>query len=108
MGISPESAGADSIITEGDGFFVPQARGIYQAIAICWSSNVYIPELGHRFWKLTLQVSSLCTMRIDLKDVKLSPTRFWGGIKPGWSRHYQFGEFPRQAPRLKSVDCQQP
>jgi hypothetical protein len=65
----PSSANADPIITEGDGFFVPQARGIYQAIATCWSSTVYIPELGHRFWKLTLQVSSLSIMRIVISKI---------------------------------------
>lgn len=33
-----------------------QAMAVLMAISRCWSPEVYIPELGHRFWKLTLQV----------------------------------------------------
>ncbi|KAF8313136.1 hypothetical protein DL93DRAFT_2168071 [Clavulina sp. PMI_390] len=42
----------------GDNFFAPEARGIYLAVATCWSSTVFVPELGYRFWKLTLQILS--------------------------------------------------
>jgi hypothetical protein len=34
------------------------ASAVVSSIAKCWSSDVFIPELGHRFWKLTLQVCS--------------------------------------------------
>ncbi|KIM30529.1 hypothetical protein M408DRAFT_22024 [Serendipita vermifera MAFF 305830] len=33
-----------------------QASAVMSSIARCWSSDVFIAELGHRFWKLTLQI----------------------------------------------------
>ncbi|CAE6517893.1 unnamed protein product [Rhizoctonia solani] len=39
-------------------FATPQANVVYSAIKSCWSTQVYIPELGHRFWRLTLQLLS--------------------------------------------------
>ncbi|CAE6448860.1 unnamed protein product [Rhizoctonia solani] len=39
-------------------FATPQANAVYTAIKSCWSTQVYIPELGHRFWRLTLQLLS--------------------------------------------------
>lgn len=33
-----------------------QASAVLAAISRCWDKDVFIPELGHRFWKLTLQV----------------------------------------------------
>lgn len=41
-------------------FFTQQASTIVACITICWSDEVFIPDLGHRFWRLTLQVSQ-CT-----------------------------------------------
>ncbi|CCO27036.1 Conserved oligomeric Golgi complex subunit 2 Short=COG complex subunit 2 [Rhizoctonia solani AG-1 IB] len=40
---------------EKQDFATPQAAAIYSAIKSCWSTQVYVPELGHRFWRLTLQ-----------------------------------------------------
>lgn len=37
-------------------FVTPQVAAIWDAISTCWSAQVYIPELGHRFWKFHLQV----------------------------------------------------
>ncbi|THH20409.1 hypothetical protein EW146_g922 [Bondarzewia mesenterica] len=39
-------------------FVMSQSAAIWVAITTCWSGEVYIPELGHRFWKLTLQLLS--------------------------------------------------
>lgn len=37
-------------------FTTPQAAAVFEAIRTCWSQDVCIPEIGHRFWRLTLQV----------------------------------------------------
>lgn len=34
----------------------PQAQGVIEAIRTCWRDDVYLDELGHRFWRLTLQI----------------------------------------------------
>lgn len=34
----------------------PQAQGVIEAVRTCWRDDVYLDELGHRFWRLTLQV----------------------------------------------------
>ncbi|KAG8838438.1 hypothetical protein FRC18_004718 [Serendipita sp. 400] len=34
----------------------PQATGVLYAISSCWSPDIYITELAHRFWRLTLQI----------------------------------------------------
>ncbi|THH02289.1 hypothetical protein EW026_g562 [Hermanssonia centrifuga] len=39
-------------------FATAQAAAIWEAITSCWSAQLYIPELDHRFWKLTLQLIS--------------------------------------------------
>jgi hypothetical protein len=39
-----------------DPFVTNQAAAVWVAISSCWSAEVYIPELSHRFWKFTLQV----------------------------------------------------
>lgn len=39
-------------------FVTAQAAAVWEAISTCWSAQVYIPELGHRFWKFHLQVGS--------------------------------------------------
>ncbi|KAF7288139.1 Conserved oligomeric Golgi complex subunit 2-like [Mycena chlorophos] len=35
-----------------------QAAAVWIAITACWSAEVFIPELSHRFWRLTLQFLS--------------------------------------------------
>ncbi|THH26420.1 hypothetical protein EUX98_g7769 [Antrodiella citrinella] len=39
-------------------FVTTQGAAVWDAIASCWSAQVYIPELSHRFWKLNLQLLS--------------------------------------------------
>ncbi|EPT04594.1 hypothetical protein FOMPIDRAFT_1140249 [Fomitopsis schrenkii] len=39
-------------------FATVQGAVVWDAIQTCWSAPVYIPELSHRFWKLTLQLLS--------------------------------------------------
>ncbi|KDQ57488.1 hypothetical protein JAAARDRAFT_177682 [Jaapia argillacea MUCL 33604] len=39
-------------------FVTPQAAAVWQAVTTCWSAEVYIPDLGFRFWKFTLQLLS--------------------------------------------------
>lgn len=36
-------------------FFTLQAVSVANAAEACWSDNVYLADLGHKFWKLTLQ-----------------------------------------------------
>ena len=40
-------------------FVTSQGAASWDAINACWSAQVFIPDLGHRFWKLTLQVCFL-------------------------------------------------
>ncbi|TFY83578.1 hypothetical protein EWM64_g449 [Hericium alpestre] len=47
-------------------FVTAQGAAIWTAITTCWSGEVYIPQLGHRFWKLTLQL--LCRYRVWLES----------------------------------------
>lgn len=37
-------------------FTTSQAAAVYEAIRTAWHQDVCIPEIGHRFWRLTLQV----------------------------------------------------
>ncbi|GLB37458.1 putative protein with domain of unknown function (DUF3510) [Lyophyllum shimeji] len=39
-------------------FATPQANAVWVAITGCWSAEVFIPELCHKFWRLTLQILS--------------------------------------------------
>ncbi|KAK1230452.1 hypothetical protein PQX77_006462 [Marasmius sp. AFHP31] len=41
-----------------DTFKTTQASDIWIAVTACWSAEVFIPELSHRLWKLTLQLFS--------------------------------------------------
>ncbi|KDN46181.1 hypothetical protein RSAG8_04408, partial [Rhizoctonia solani AG-8 WAC10335] len=69
-------------------FTTSQANAIYTAIKICWSTQVYIPELGHRFWRLTLQLLSRYRTWMDaslpLKDTSAAqPGRVTTLATPG-------------------------
>ncbi|CAE6415454.1 unnamed protein product [Rhizoctonia solani] len=69
-------------------FTTPQANAIYTAIKSCWSTQVYIPELGHRFWRLTLQLLSRYRTWMDaalpLKDAPATqPDRVTTLATPG-------------------------
>ncbi|KIJ49540.1 hypothetical protein M422DRAFT_246619 [Sphaerobolus stellatus SS14] len=39
-------------------FATPQALAVYEAVHSCWKAEICIPEIGHRFWRLTLQILS--------------------------------------------------
>ncbi|KDQ28122.1 hypothetical protein PLEOSDRAFT_44979 [Pleurotus ostreatus PC15] len=41
----------------GTPFVMSQAAAAWSAVSLCWSSDVYIPELSYRFWRLTLQAA---------------------------------------------------
>ncbi|KAF8893790.1 oligomeric golgi complex component, COG2-domain-containing protein [Infundibulicybe gibba] len=40
---------------EENSFVTSQGRAVWLAISACWSAQVFIPDLCHRFWRLTLQ-----------------------------------------------------
>ncbi|KAJ7045566.1 COG complex component [Mycena alexandri] len=44
--------------TDKHSFVTTQAAAVWVAISACWSAEVFIPELSHRFWRLTLQLLS--------------------------------------------------
>lgn len=44
------------MLLEENQFVTSQAVAVWTAISACWSAEIFIPELGHRFWRLTLQV----------------------------------------------------
>ncbi|KAF7376188.1 Conserved oligomeric Golgi complex subunit 2 [Mycena sanguinolenta] len=44
--------------TDKHSFASTQAAAVWVAISACWSAEVFIPELSHRFWRLTLQLLS--------------------------------------------------
>ncbi|TFK54447.1 COG complex component [Heliocybe sulcata] len=44
--------------SEAQPFVTTQAKAIWVSIETCWSDQVYIPELAHRFWRFTLQLLS--------------------------------------------------
>ncbi|KAJ7084431.1 COG complex component [Mycena belliarum] len=43
---------------EKHSFATVQATAVWVAISACWSAEVFISELSHRFWRLTLQLLS--------------------------------------------------
>ncbi|PPQ67248.1 hypothetical protein CVT25_005832 [Psilocybe cyanescens] len=45
----------DQMARKDGSFAMPQGSAAWIAISTCWSSDIYIPELSHRFWRLTLQ-----------------------------------------------------
>ncbi|KAF8161129.1 COG complex component [Crassisporium funariophilum] len=46
-------------------FATTQAAATWIAISACWSSEIFIPELCHRFWRLTLQILSRYRVWLD-------------------------------------------
>ncbi|KAL1748768.1 oligomeric golgi complex component, COG2-domain-containing protein [Schizophyllum fasciatum] len=63
-------------VTEKE-FATSQARAVWEAVSACWSAEIYIPELSHRFWRLTLQLLSRYKTWLDqaLAGADESPTR---------------------------------
>ncbi|KZV90605.1 hypothetical protein EXIGLDRAFT_720206 [Exidia glandulosa HHB12029] len=47
-------------------FFTHQASAVVACVATCWGDEVYIPDLGHRFWRLTLQILSRFRTWLDV------------------------------------------
>ncbi|GAA5842321.1 hypothetical protein JCM11251_003984 [Rhodosporidiobolus azoricus] len=43
---------------QGGGFVMSESEAVYRAVARCWDEEVWLEELGGRFWKLTLQILS--------------------------------------------------
>ncbi|KAI5119864.1 hypothetical protein M0805_000698 [Coniferiporia weirii] len=37
-------------------FLTNQSAVVWSALCQCWSTEIYLPDLGHRFWRLTLQL----------------------------------------------------
>ncbi|KAF8578033.1 COG complex component [Ramaria rubella] len=60
-------------------FATPQTAAVFMAIRTCWSAEVCIPEIGHRFWRLTLQVcrESVASTCSALLSQILSRYRTW-------------------------------
>lgn len=40
----------------GSAFVLPATTAVDQAIGDCWRSDIYLPALAPRFWRLTLQL----------------------------------------------------
>jgi hypothetical protein len=55
--VSPYQTMIDQSLDQ-EPFVTPQSAATWAAITRCWSAEVYIPELSHRFWRFTLQVCS--------------------------------------------------
>jgi hypothetical protein len=49
----------------------PAAYAVFSAVRSCWTPEVYIAELGHRFWRLTLQVMRIIFCLV--KHIQTSP-----------------------------------
>ncbi|KAK7472820.1 hypothetical protein VKT23_000927 [Stygiomarasmius scandens] len=43
---------------EKDNFVTVQGSAVWVAISACWSAEIFMPDLSHRFWRLTLQLLS--------------------------------------------------
>ncbi|KAF8630630.1 hypothetical protein AX15_002781 [Amanita polypyramis BW_CC] len=46
-------------------FATAQCTAVWIAISACWSEEIYIPDLCHKFWRLTLQILSRYNSWID-------------------------------------------
>ncbi|KAM6502244.1 COG (conserved oligomeric Golgi) complex component, COG2 domain containing protein [Amanita muscaria] len=62
VGKLEESLSVTSLDTSSTKIIAPfataQATAVWVAISACWSAEIYIPDLCHRFWRLTLQILS--------------------------------------------------
>ncbi|KAI0633252.1 COG complex component [Trametes polyzona] len=54
-------------------FVTAQAAAAFDAVRACWSAEVYIPELGARFWRFTLQIISRYRTWLDKSLPPLEP-----------------------------------
>ena len=49
----------------GDVFVMSESDAVWRGISTCWSNDVWLEELAGRFWRLTLQVSSVLSMKAE-------------------------------------------
>ncbi|KAL0275863.1 UNVERIFIED_CONTAM: hypothetical protein PYX00_003587 [Menopon gallinae] len=69
----------DKVLTDGvkdvNNFCLKPTVNVMMALEKCWTKEVYLPELAHMFWKLSLQIISRYTywinQRIDNKKIEL-------------------------------------
>ncbi|KAJ9098237.1 hypothetical protein QFC21_004566 [Naganishia friedmannii] len=52
------SSGISATTGRKDSYALPQSSAVMTAVEACWAPSTYIPELSHRFWRLTLQILS--------------------------------------------------
>ncbi|KAF9465050.1 oligomeric golgi complex component, COG2-domain-containing protein [Collybia nuda] len=62
---------------EKNSFSMGQSLSVWVAITACWSAEIFIPNLCHRFWRLTLQILSRYKTWLDqsLPPSEVSPTK---------------------------------
>lgn len=52
-----------SVEEQEQDWVLPQSPAVWEAVQACWDDKVYLPELGGRFLRLTLQVSYILSSR---------------------------------------------
>jgi len=81
----------NSLITkETKPFVTVQAAAVWEGIFACWSAEVFIPELGHRFWRLTLQVACLPSLWLTCRTNYVEASEQIQIVveqQPSWSRY---------------------
>ncbi|KAH9485421.1 Conserved oligomeric Golgi complex subunit 2 [Psilocybe cubensis] len=58
VGALEDTFAAETVVQttrKGGSYIMPQGSAAWMSMTACWSSEIYIPELSHRFWRLTLQ-----------------------------------------------------
>ena len=88
----------------GSAFVLPATTAVDQAIEDCWRSDVYLPALAPRFWRLTLQL--LGRYRSWLDDVL--PRQSSAPSKTVRSSHYVLTLTPQSTPALSRAGTPQP
>uniref|UniRef100_A0A665U8A9 Conserved oligomeric Golgi complex subunit 2 n=1 Tax=Echeneis naucrates TaxID=173247 RepID=A0A665U8A9_ECHNA len=73
---SLENAIADGLEAApvGSAYHLQVSEVLWSCIVRCWSDNVYVLPLAHRFWKLTLQLYSRYAKFLDEVLTKTPPT----------------------------------
>ncbi|KAF5370825.1 hypothetical protein D9758_001986 [Tetrapyrgos nigripes] len=69
---------------EKNNFVTIQGSAAWIAISACWSAEIYMPELSHRFWRLTLQL--LSRYRTWISNVTGSSNKAAASTMPGSDR----------------------
>ncbi|XP_070578022.1 conserved oligomeric Golgi complex subunit 2-like isoform X2 [Ptychodera flava] len=61
-------------VQEESTFHLNATHTLWQCVTKCWADKIYLPALCHRFWKLTLQLLSRCSIWIqEIYDKDMSP-----------------------------------